>query len=61
MIIFPVFGSPKQTQATAQAAETQADAKPMLGWRICPVTHRPVMVWTLAEPHIEALPAAACG
>jgi len=60
MIIFPVFGSPKQTQQTAQAAATRADDKPVLAWRICPVTKRPVMVWTVAEPHIEALPAVAC-
>jgi hypothetical protein len=56
MIIFPVFGK----QQTTPVAETRADDKPVLAWAICPVTQRPVMVWTLPEPEIAALPVAAC-
>ncbi len=56
MIIFPVFGK----QQTTPVAETRADDKPVLAWRVCPVTNRPVMVWTVAEPEIAAMPAAAC-
>jgi len=55
MIIYPAFGK----QQTTPATHARVDDKPVLAWRICPVTQRPVMVWTLPEPEIAALPAAA--
>jgi hypothetical protein len=59
MIIRPDFASPRQSPRGARAEDTRAEEKPALAWRICPVTNRPVMVWTLPEPRIMRMPASA--
>jgi hypothetical protein len=55
MIIFPEFGARRHTQQ--KLVPPPVEPKPELTWQMCPVTQRPVMVWTLPEP--LSLPIAA--
>jgi len=54
MILFPAFGSPRRSPQAAPADEARVEDRPVLAWRICPQTNRPVMVWTLPEPQAVA-------
>jgi hypothetical protein len=54
-IVFADFGV--RRHAPQPVPVRPGEEKPEMTWQICPVTKRPVMVWTLPEP--ASLPVAA--